>query len=162
MISVAAGAINGVGSIGIAHSASVISSDVGNTVLPAGVNANDAVQRLYMSSGMTNAKIVAFGWGLTGVYPDLNDLIDLGYYDRGFAFFSPAGSFSSSLGVVFPANKSEVFAATARSSLSTPHPQAHTGPEVDGIVFAPIFVSGPRWFAFRRRSVSDAWRSCTY
>lgn len=143
MILTAAGPANGSGSIGVAYNASVISSDVGGTVVPSGGNAYDAVHRLFLAGGMPSGSIlIAFGFGLTGVYPDLDDLIDLGYYSRGFAFFSPAGSASSSLPVVFPASKTEVFAVTARLSLSTPHPNAHTGAAVDGVAFVPVFVSG--------------------
>jgi hypothetical protein len=143
MVLVAAGPANGFGSVGVAYGANVISSDVGGSVVPAGVDAYNAVQRLYLAGGMpSGSKIIMFGWGLTGDYPDLSDLIDLGYYTRGFAFFSPAGSAVGGWSVVFPANKSEVFAVTARSSMMVPHPSAHLGPEVDGVAFAPVFVSG--------------------
>lgn len=122
----------------------MISSDHGGSVLPGPTNAYDAIQRLYLAGDMpTGSKIIVFGFGLTGTYPDMEDLIHFGYYNRGFAFFSPAGSASSALPVVFPATMPEVFAATARTSVATPHPLAHTGPAVDGIAFAPVFVSGP-------------------
>ena len=90
----------------------------------------------------SGAKIIHLGFGLTGEYSDLDDLLDLGYYTRGFAFFAPAGSLSSGLPVVYPAYKPEVFAVTARKSVWEAEDKAHTGPEVDGIAFSSAFVSG--------------------
>lgn len=45
------------------------------------------------------------------------------------------------LGVLFPANKPEVFAATARLSLMSPHPAVHDGPEVDGIALLRLSLA---------------------
>jgi hypothetical protein len=50
------------------------------------------------------SKVIIFGFGLSGESIDIADLIEFGYYHRGFAFFSPAGSAASWLPVVFPAS----------------------------------------------------------
>ena len=143
MVIVSSASGNGTGSVGIAPSSSVIMSDLGGTVFPSGVPAYDALQRLYLSGGMpSGSKIIALGWGLSGFASDISDLIDLGYYTRGFAFFAPAGSLANFLPVVFPASKTEVFAATARTSVQSAHPSAHVGDAVDGIAFAPVFLAG--------------------
>jgi len=144
MALVTAGPANGTGSVGVAFYASVIMSDLGGTVFPSGTNAYDALHRLYLSGGMpAGSKIIAFGFGLSGEYPAFSDLIDLGYYTRGFAFFSPAGSVDRGLPVVYPATKPEVFAVTARISTFEWHTKAHVGPEVDGVAIAPVYVGGP-------------------
>ncbi|MCU0615602.1 MAG: S8/S53 family peptidase [Gemmatimonadaceae bacterium] len=143
MISVTAAPRNGVGSVGVAFGTHVVSSDVGSSVWPAWSDSYSAVHRLLLAGGMPpGSRVIVLGFGLAGEYSDLRDLIEFGFYQRGFAFFSPAGTNVPLKMVVFPATMPEVFAVTARSSLSQPHPSASVGSAVDGIAFAPVFVSG--------------------
>jgi hypothetical protein len=121
----------------------VYSSDVGANPFPIGADSYAAIHRLYLAGGLpSGAKVIVLGFGLAGESSDLRDLIEFGFYERGFAFFAPAGSKVPGRFVVFPASMEEVFAVTARTSLSQAHPEASVGAAVDGIASAPMFVSG--------------------
>lgn len=155
---VAAGPADGSGSVGVAYASNVISSSTNSSTGPlAGPNdAYAAVHQLYLPGGMpAGQRIIVLEFGLTGESSDLSDLIDYGYYNLGYAFFAPTGSSGAFLGVVFPAYKSEVFAVTARISVTEPHPLAQLGPEVDGIAFAPVFVSGNTSHPYSNLNVSS-------
>lgn len=124
MISVTAAPRDGIGSVGVAFGNQVIASDHGGSVVPGFADVYSAIQQLYLAGGMpTASRVIIFGFGLAGEYSDVRDLIEFGYYQRGFAFFSPAGSNHPFGTVVFPAYLPEVFAVTARLSVSTCPPE---------------------------------------
>jgi len=134
---------------GVAPRSIVVSSDQGASSViydPSAGGPFASLARLASSLALQfGPRVIAIGWGTEFTMSSIGDLIDNMYYIQNFAFFAPAGSteFGTQWGVVYPARKVEVFAVTARLSADTPHPASHVGHEVDGIAFAPVFLSGP-------------------
>ncbi len=133
--------------IGIAPSSTVVSSDHGAGVVifnPMAAAPFVSLGQLMQTPALDyGPRVIALGWGTEWHMPSVNDLIDVMYYIEDMAIFAPAGSsFCTTCGVVFPARKLEVFAVTARTSVSAAHPGSHVGNEVDGIAFAPIALTG--------------------
>lgn len=132
---------------GVAPRSIVVSSDQGSAVIFGPLDGGPFASLARLQSTLAlqmGPRVIAIGWGTEFTMSSIGDLIDYMFYLNHFAFFAPAGSTTApSLGVVFPARKSEVIAVTARTSPTVAHPASHVGHEVDGIAFAPIFLSGP-------------------
>lgn len=136
MAGVVAAPLNGRSVVGVAYGANLYSVYANDRVWDSdGVDQQQAVR----DAGNGGSRVILMAWGVPYFHQSLNDEIDYWYGIRDVLFVGAAGTSNSNLSqnnVIFPAEKSDVIAASAANRDGTRMSDSHYGPELDLIAYA--------------------------
>lgn len=130
---VVAAPLNGRSTVGVAYGSNLHSVYANDRVFDTdGVDQQQAIR----DAGSWGDRIILMAWGVPFFHHALNDEIDY-WYGRDVLFVAAAGTTDYYQNeVVFPAEKSDVIAASAANNDGTRVSDAHYGPELDLIAYA--------------------------